>query len=289
MIKSMTGFSKAEMETNQGRLYGEARSLNSRYLEIGLKLPKLDYSIEQKLRELARAYVKRGKIDIVIKWDKSAGELSNLKINEPVVKQYVEMLSILKKEFKLKGEPAIKNLLDFKDIFIYEENNNINEDNLIRLFKNLMKGLEKERIKEGRVIHKDLAERLKTVNKSLKEIEKRWPDSIKRFEMKLKEKIREITQDEPVDETRVLQEIAIYMERLDITEEIVRLRGHIKNFQESLKSNDSVGRKLDFIIQEFVREANTIGSKSNDLFINERVVHIKVEIEKIREQVQNIE
>ncbi|MCX8021817.1 MAG: YicC family protein [Syntrophorhabdaceae bacterium] len=289
MIKSMTGFSKVEMETEQGRLYGEARSLNNRYLDIGLKLPKVDYSVEQKLRELAKGYLKRGKIDIVIKWDKSAGELGNLKINMAAVKTYLNMLNTLKKEFKLKGEPTVKNLLEFKDIFVYEENNGIAEGHLVRLFKKLMKELDSDRKREGKIILKDLRERLKKVNDHLKEIEERWPKVIKEHETKLKERLKEVTGEVNLDERRVLQEVAIYMERLDITEEVVRLKGHIKNFKESLNSSDSVGRKLDFIIQEFVRETNTIGSKSNDLYINERVVQIKVEVEKIREQVQNVE
>ena len=171
----------------------------------------------------------------------------------------------------------------------YEENNNIPEDSLIRSFEDLLKKLNEERTKEGKLIQKDLKERLKKIMNNLSEIEGRWPLTIKVHEEKLKEKMIEVTKSTSIDEVRVLQELAIYMERLDIAEEIMRLKGHVENFKGTLRSPDAVGRKLDFIIQEMVREANTIGSKSNDLYINERVVQIKVEIEKMREQAQNVE
>lgn len=289
MIKSMTGFSKVETEFKEGRLYGEARTLNNRYIEIGLKLPKIDYSSEQKLRELIKSYIKRGKVDITIKWDRSGGDASSPKVNEQAVKQYLEILALLKTSFKLKGEPTIENILNFRDIILYEETNGISEEALVGHFKKLLQQLDEERLKEGLLIHKDLTGRLKKITKHLKEIEKRWPLTIKAHEEKLKERMIELAKTVSADEVRVLQELAIYMERLDIAEEIVRLRGHLKNFEDNLKSDEPIGRKLDFIIQEMVRETNTIGSKSNDLYINERVVQIKVEIEKMREQAQNIE
>ncbi len=289
MIKSMTGFSKIEAEFKEGRLNCEARTLNNRYLEIGLRLPKIDYAEEQKLRELVKRHIKRGKVDITIKWERSNGETSVLKVNENTVKQYIEVLSALKKSFGLKGQLTIENILGFRDIITYEENNNISEKILVNPFENLLKKLDEERIKEGKIIQKDLTGRLKNIKQNLKEIEKRWPLIIKAHENKLKERIMEIIKTVSIDEIRVLQELAIYMERLDISEEIVRLKGHIENFNSTTKSDDAVGRKLDFIIQEMVRETNTIGSKSNDLYINERVVQIKVDIEKMREQAQNVE
>jgi uncharacterized protein (TIGR00255 family) len=289
MPKSMTGFSKIEMEYAEGKISGEARALNNRYLEISIKLPKIDYSYEQRLRELVKRHVKRGKVDITIKWERSSGEYNAPKINENTVKQYMDIIKILKDVFGLKGDLTLDTVLNFRDIVVYEENNNISEDTLMLSFENLLKKLNEERTKEGEVIEKDLLDRLERITSNLSEIEKRWPLIVKTHEEKLKEKIIEITKSSSVDELRVLQELAIYMERLDISEEIVRLKGHIDNFKDTLNSIDSVGRKLDFIIQEMVRETNTIGSKSNDLYINERVIQIKVEIEKMREQVQNVE
>jgi len=289
MIKSMTGFAKAEMECETGKITGEARALNSRYLEINLKLPKIDYLYEQKLRELAKKHIKRGKIDITMKWERISGEWSTPRINEIAVRQYLDLINVLKNVYGLKGDLTVENILTFRDILSYEENNNISVDNLVQSFEDLLKKLNEERTKEGKLIQKDLKERLKKIMINLSEIEGRWPLTIKAHEEKLKEKMIEVTKSTSIDEVRVLQELAIYMERLDIAEEIMRLKGHIENFKGTLNSPDAVGRKLDFIIQEMVRETNTIGSKSNDLYINERVVQIKVEIEKMREQAQNVE
>jgi uncharacterized protein (TIGR00255 family) len=289
MPKSMTGFAKVEMECAEGKLYGEARALNNRYLEISIKLPKIDYTSEQKLRDLVKTYVKRGKIDITIKWDKPFYNAGTPKINETVAKQYIVLVETLKQDYGLKGDLTIENILAFKDIIAYEENNNLTEDVLFIPFENLLKKLDEERSREGAMISDDLLKRLAEITSSMQEIEVRRPLTIKAHEEKLREKMLEITQCSSIDEVRVLQELAIYIERLDITEEIVRLKGHLANFRETLYSSDSMGRKLDFIIQEMVRETNTIGSKSNDLFINELVIKIKVEIEKMREQVQNVE
>jgi len=289
MIKSMTGFAKIEMEGKEGKLYAEGRALNNRYLEINIKLPKSDYLYEQKLREVVKRYIKRGKVDISIKWERATDQPNIPKINDSMVKQYIEILKTLKKEYGLKGNLAIENIMNFRDIIAYDENNSIPEDSLLPLCENLAKKLNKEKAAEGRFIQDDLSVRLDTITRCIEEIEKRWPLTIKMHEDKLKEKVLEITKGTSADEFRMLQELAIYMERLDITEEIVRLKGHIEHFRDTLDSDDSVGRKLDFIIQEMVRETNTLGSKSNDLSINERVIQTKVEIEKMREQVQNVE
>jgi uncharacterized protein (TIGR00255 family) len=289
MPKSMTGFAKIEMECAEGKLYGEARALNNRYLEISIKLPKIDYTSEQRLRDLVKAYVKRGKVDITVKWDKPFSNSGTPKINEIAAKQYISLIETLKKDYGIKGDLTIENILAFKDILAYEENNNLTEDVLFISFENLLKKLDEERSKEGAMINDDLLKRLDEIASSIQEIETRHPFTAKAHEERLREKMLEVTQCSSIDEVRVLQELAIYIERLDITEEIVRLKGHLANFRETLASSDSMGRKLDFIIQEMVRETNTIGSKSNDLSINERVIKIKVEIEKMREQAQNVE
>lgn len=289
MIKSMTGFSKIEIETPEGKFYGEAKSLNNRYLEINMKLPKIDYLFEQRLRELVKRYVRRGKVEITIKWERLNGEIAPLKVNENVVRQYLNIVKALKKNYGLSGELTIENMLNFKDIFSYEENNSISEEVLFRSFESLLKRLDAERKKEGRIIEKDIISRIKVIGDRLKEIEKRLPSTIKAYEARLKEKVKDITKSGIIDQARILQEMAIYIDKVDITEEIVRLRGHLKNFKDTISSDDAIGRKLDFIIQEMVRESNTIGSKSNDFYINERAVQIKVEIEKMREQIQNVE
>jgi uncharacterized protein (TIGR00255 family) len=288
-MKSMTGFAKLEVEGPEGRLYGEARSLNSRYLEINLKLSRTDSLYEQKLRELAKQSVKRGKVDIAIKWERSVGQPAPYKVNESVVKQYIEMARALKEEYGVRGDLTLETLFNQRDILTYEETNAIPEETLLPAFESLLEKLNEEKSKEGMIIRNDLFKRLAAIAVPLKEIEERWPANIEAHGEKLRERVVEATKATPVDEGRILQELAIYMERLDIAEEMVRLRGHMGNFKDTVDSDESIGRKLDFIIQEMVREANTIGSKSSDLYINERVIQIKVEIEKMREQAQNVE
>jgi uncharacterized protein (TIGR00255 family) len=289
MPKSMTGFARVEKEYGEGKLSGEARALNSRYLEISIKLPRIDFFYEQKLRELIKKRVKRGKIDVSLKWERTSEQVNIPKVNENTIKQYAETIKALKKSYRLKGHLTVDNIFNLRDVFIYEENNNVTEEKLVDCVETLIAELNSERSKEGGLLKEDLVTRIATILSGLSEIEARWPATITTHEEKLKEKIMEVTKSITIDETRVLQEVAIYMERLDISEEIHRLKGHVDNFKTTLDADDSIGRKLDFIIQEMVRETNTIGSKSNDLYINERVILIKVEIEKIREQVQNVE
>ncbi len=289
MPNSMTGFARIEKEFSEGKIMCEVRSLNSRYLEMNIRLPRADYAIEQKLRDLIKRNVRRGKIDISIKWEKAMEEATIPRINEGIVRQYAVMARDLKEKYGIRGDLSVDTVITLKDVFVYEENQTLSEDILTAICADLLDALNAERAKEGDYIAGDLAGRMETIENAIREIEARWPDVIKTHEERLRAKITEVTQTAVIDESRILQELAIYMERLDISEEIVRLRGHLDNFHTTLKSADAIGRKLDFIIQEMVRETNTIGSKSNDLYINERVIRTKVEIEKMREQVQNVE
>jgi uncharacterized protein (TIGR00255 family) len=288
MPKSMTGFARIEQEGSEGKLYAEARSLNSRYLEVSLKLPRNVLGQEQRLREIARRRVKRGRLDVLVKWDRIDQGFGSPKVNEEAVKWYVDLAQHLKDAYGLKGDMTVENMMSMKDIMVFEESQ-VPEDLLVSTFEMLLTKLNEERNKEGVLIKEDLLERLQKIAALAEQIEKRWPEIITRHAQLLREKIMEVVAGPTVDEARILQEMALYMERLDIAEEIVRLKGHLKNFRETLESPEEVGRKLDFIIQEMVRETNTIGSKSNDLYISERVVQIKVEIEKMREQAQNVE
>lgn len=290
MIKSMTGFAKVEKEYETGKFIGEARALNSRYLEINLRLPRgVDNAFEQRLRELVKKAVRRGKVDIIIKWERVIGESNTLKINEAALKQYLDMAETLRKDHKVKGGLVVENIFSFKDVIVSEEGDDISGDDLASSCVILLDRLNEEKAREGKLIGKELKRRLRKIIAVLDEIETRWPAMIKGHEARLRERIMETIKTVAVEEARVLQELVIYMDKLDISEEIFRLRGHMENFKSTLKSKDTVGRKLDFVIQEMLRETNTIGSKASDLYINKRVVEIKVEIEKMREQVQNIE
>ena len=289
MPNSMTGFARIEKEFPEGKIMCEARALNSRYLEMNVRLPRPDYAAEQKLRDLVKKNIRRGKIDITVKWEKAVEEITIPRINENIVGQYAAMARDLKDRYDITGDLTVDSVLGLKDVFVYEENNTLAENVLTEICAELLGALNEERAREGNYIAGDMTGRMEMIGTTVREIEAGWPGVIKAHEEKLRAKIEEVTQSTVIDESRILQELAIYMERLDISEEIVRLRGHLDNFRATLLSADAIGRKLDFIIQEMVRETNTIGSKSNDLYINERVIRIKVEIEKMREQVQNIE
>jgi len=287
MPKSMTGFSRVEMDNGEGKYSGEARSLNSRYLEISLKLPRAATTYESRLREMVKRVIKRGRLDVTIKWDKGDDYPSVPKANEEAVRWYVELADHLKQSFGLKGDLTVSEIMSFKDILIYEEKA-LPEAAFFACFEALLAKLDEERAREGGLIEEDLLRRLQQMRVDVEQIEKRWPEAIKNHEGVLRERILEISRT-LADETKILQEMGFYMERLDIAEEITRLKGHVQHFSDTLRSEDEIGRKLDFIIQEMVRETNTIASKSNDLFISERAIQIKVEIEKMREQVQNVE
>jgi uncharacterized protein (TIGR00255 family) len=287
MPKSMTGFSKVEVENSEGKCYGEARSLNSRYLEISLKLPRAASGLESSLREMAKKIIKRGRLDVTIKWDKGDEYLAVPKANEDAVRWYVDLAAHLKDTYGLKGELSVSEIMSFKEILVYEEKS-LPESALIECFEGLIQKLNEEREREGGLIKTDLLSKLAQIQANVSQIECRWPDAIKNHETLLRERILEMSRT-VVDDAKILQEMGFYMERLDIAEEITRLSGHINHFRETLESQEEIGRKLDFIIQEMVRETNTIASKSNDLFISERAILIKVDIEKMREQVQNVE
>jgi uncharacterized protein (TIGR00255 family) len=283
----MTGFSKVEVENGEGKCSGEARSLNSRYLEISLKLPRSASGYESRLREMAKRVVKRGRLDVTIKWDKGDDFLAVPKANEEAVRWYVELAGHLKEAHGLTGELTVTDVMNLKDILIYEEKT-LPEETFFACFEALLEKLNEERVREGALIKQDLLERLVQIRTNVLQIEERWPGAIKDHEEALRQKILEIS-GTAIDETRLLQEMGFYMERLDVAEEIARLKGHVEHFNDTLQADSEIGRKLDFIIQEMVRETNTIASKSNDLFISERAIQIKVEIEKMREQVQNVE
>lgn len=287
MLRSMTGFAKIEREVKGGRLIGEARSLNNRYLEVNIKIPKSDYSLEQKLRELVKKYLRRGKVDISFKLERSTDSHLKVKMNEEVVAQYISLVKEIKKRFKLRNSLSLEALLSFKDVIQYEELSPLSEESIFEAFEEILKELDRERRKEGSMIEKELTERLDEMVRILREIEEHVPDAMLSWRERLRGKLRELK--ETVEEEKLLKEAIFYMEKFDISEEISRLKSHIENFRLSLREDLPLGRKLEFISQEMLREANTMGSKSPDYFVSERAVLLKLEIERIREQIQNVE
>jgi len=287
MLRSMTGFAKIEKEFPEGKIYGEARSLNNRYLELNIKIQKTDYSLEQKLREIAKKHLKRGRVDISLKWERPENSYPVLKVNEQTVSQYLNLLKELKERYELEGSLTVETLLTFKDVIVFEEQSAIQEERLLQTFEELLISLDLEKRREGLIIQEELEKRMNKIKDIVGELEAHFPHAMAQYEKKLRERLKELTTS--INEERLLQEMVFYMEKHDIAEEISRLKGHIDNLEKSMREEAPVGRKLDFIIQEMIREANTIGSKSPDYFISQRVVDIKVEVEKMREQVQNVE
>ena len=293
MIKSMTGYGKAESIID-GRKYAvEIRSLNHRYLEVITRLPGIISPLETAIKRKVSGCFSRGRIEIVVRFDAVDGEdVNQYELNLPLLRNYYELLQQIRKECRIQEEITLEDLTRFKDIFISSEK----EPHLKCITQNVdvvldeaMVSLTEMRKKEGELLLSDLEERANNVETLLSVIEKRVPLSVHNSKLRLMERIRELTEGIDLDETRLNQEIAIMADKSDITEEIVRLTSHLHQFHEMLKSGDTIGRKMDFLIQEMNREANTIGSKANDLDISRHVIEIKSELSKLREQVQNIE
>ncbi|MDR2861232.1 MAG: YicC family protein [Syntrophobacterales bacterium] len=293
MIKSMTGYGKGESIID-GRKYAvEIRSLNHRYLEVVLRLPGSISALETAIKRKVGGCFSRGRIEVSIRLDTADCEAVNkYELNLPLLRNYHELLQQMRQEFGIQEEITLAELTRFKDIFIAAEE----EPQLEGIMQNVevalneaMALLTEMRQKEGELLLADLEERISNVETLLAAIEKKVPLSVQNSKIRLMERVRELTEGIDIDEIRLNQEIAIMADKSDITEEIVRLTSHLCQFREMFKSEDAIGRKMDFLIQEMNREANTIGSKTGDLDISRNVIEIKSELGKLKEQVQNIE
>ena len=293
MIKSMTGYGKAEAMLDGRKHAVEIRSLNHRYLEISLRLPGSLSSLETEIRRRVGERFSRGRIEVSVRVDTNGNmEEGRLELNLPLLKNYHDLLRRLKAEFQLSGDITLDHFTGFKDIFVPMEVDTDMEliaaqigtvlDEAVRLLTEM-------RQKEGELLLVDLDEHIRRVEGCLNVIADRAPKCVQEYQRRLTERIRELTGGVDVDEIRLNQEVAIMADKSDVTEEIVRLASHISQFREMLKSGDAIGRKIDFLIQEMNREINTIGSKTGDLDISRNVIEIKSELGKLREQVQNIE
>ncbi|HET6419593.1 MAG TPA: YicC/YloC family endoribonuclease [Geobacteraceae bacterium] len=291
MIKSMTGYGKGEASFAGGRVNVEIRSVNHRYGEIYVKLPRNLIVFENDLRRFVSDRLKRGKIEVFVQYEPSA-EAAPLSVNFNLAKAYHEALTSLKSRLGLAGEVSVQLIAAQKDVLTAEETHSPEEalrDALLAAVKGGVEALEAMRSMEGGALLDDLRKRMETVAALADKVARRAPHVVSEYSAKLKERLAQITADNAVSEERLAQEVAIMADRCDITEELVRLRSHLDQFEAALSLGDPVGRKLDFLLQELSREVNTMGSKANDAEIAIYVVELKSEIEKIREQVQNIE
>jgi len=293
MLSSMTGFGKAEVKQNGIFVSVEMKSLNSRFLEVITKLPKILQPKEFEIRELIRQKVSRGKITVSIDIEIDPIYLMPFKINFDFVSHVVKLLKEIKKKTKVKGEIKLEHLLMFREIFESNSMDNISDEHWEVVKKAIDEALDKlvlARRKEGIEISRDIENRINLISDNLGKILTLSEGSLKSKQSILKQRIEEVFKDVEFDKSRLEAELVWLANKIDVTEECVRLKSHIKFFIETLKGDDvAVGRRLNFLLQEMLREATTIGAKIEDAQITYLVVAIKEEIEKIREQLQNVE
>jgi len=291
MIISMTGYGNAEFEKDGVSYSAEVRSFNSKFLEISIKLPRVHSQRENEIRDLVRKYINRGKIIISANLERTAGANLPIDINEETIKYLNQLFKKIKKVTKSKEKIKLDHFLKFSEIFEHkdEEISEIEFQNLYQCIELSIQKLMEMKVQEGKELEKDLINRIDTIEKNVLEIEKLWSEKADTEFQRLKEKTHKLLEDKEVNEDRLELELALLLDKMDITEECVRLKSHIKFFKESMNKNEPSGRRLGFLAQELLREANTISSKSNSAEISQIVVLIKEEIEKIKEQIQNIE
>lgn len=292
MIKSMTGFGRCEVMAGDRKFTVEMKSVNHRYLDVNIKMPKKLNFFESAIRTELKNYISRGKVDVFIVYEDYSEESGCLKYNKALAGEYLKYLRQMAEEFGLDDDIRVSTLSKYPEVFVMEEQN-IDEEELWKDLQKALKGAAdnfvKTRIVEGEHLLEDLLGKLDGMLEHVDFIAERSPKLIQEYKEKLEEKVRELLDDVHVDESRLLTEVTLFADKVCVDEELVRLRSHIEATKETLSGGGSVGRKLDFIAQEMNREANTILSKANDLEISSRAIELKNEIEKIREQIQNIE
>lgn len=288
----MTGFGRGIAEDEKRSFRVEMKAVNHRYLDLNLRMPKSLMSLEEKIKKIISSSISRGKIDIFITYDNFAKEDQEVLYNEELARQYVEAIKKMADEFSLEDKPTASLLSTFPDIlYTKEKEENIEEVwNLLELaLQKSVESMVQMKIREGEALKKDLLEKRKTIDQYMMMIKEKDQVVIPKYKERLQERINVLLENVPVDENRLALEIAIYTDKASIDEEITRLDSHMDQMIKILEENEPVGRKLDFLAQEMNREANTIASKSVDIEITNTILLIKNEIEKIREQMQNIE
>jgi len=288
----MTGYGAAKGASGKLELSVEVKSVNNRYLDCNVKLPRIFNSMEDTLKTIVQGVISRGKVDVYVSIDSSNADDIEIKINRPLAEAYVNALRSIASENKLCGDIRATDLIRFPDI-LQAEKREINSETLRADISSVLEAaladFNKMRIREGEQLCCDIAARLDEIERLTALAEELSPKSIQEYREKLENRMNEVLQAVNIDEARILTEAAIFADRVAIGEETVRLRSHVLQLREMLDSDEPVGRKIDFLVQEFNREANTIGSKGNDVQMSKVIVDLKAEIEKIREQAQNIE
>lgn len=292
MIKSMTGFGRCELMEGNRKFTVEMKSVNHRYLDVNIKMPKKLNFFESSIRNELKNYIQRGKVDIFISYEDFSETTGVVKYNREIAGEYLTYLRQMANDFGLEDDIRISTLSRYPEVFTMEEVTEDEEEIWKELDKALKQACEafvETRIKEGANLKEDLIQKLDGMLAHVEFITARSPQIIADYKQKLTDKVKDLLQDAQVDENRLLTEVTIFADKVCVDEELVRLRSHIEATKQALIDGGSIGRKLDFIAQEMNRESNTILSKTTDLEISNRAIELKTEIEKVREQIQNIE
>ncbi len=293
LIKSMTGFGRAQKVFANKEITVEIRSVNHRYFEFSARVPRAYSYLEERLKSHLKTTISRGKIEVSVMISAVEGETTSVvRINHGLAKAYYDALKSLSEELQVRNDVTVSQMARFSDIFTVARAEEDEDEIWAMVQETVDEAVERfvsMRSLEGEKMEQDLLNRLLNIENWVGEVEVQSPKTLENYRARLKAKMDEILGDNTVDEARILAEAAIFADKIAVDEETVRLRSHIKQFRDILKANEPVGRKLDFLVQEFNRETNTIGSKAQDVNIAKIVVDIKSEIEKIREQIQNIE
>ena len=292
MVKSMTGYGRARQTLHGRDITVEVRSVNNRYLDCTVKVPRTYIFAEDAVKSRVQKAVSRGKVDVFITIDATGADETVVAVNEPLARGYYEALTKIRDMFSLEGELTAAVLAKFPDVLTVtkaEEDLESVAGDICAVLDEALEAYNAMRAVEGVKLCEDIAGRVTTIETVVGKVEERSPQTVAAYREKLTARMQEVLQSTTIDESRILTEAAIFADKIAVDEEPVRLRSHIAQLRTMLKSDQPVGRKLDFLIQEVNRECNTIGSKCNDLTIAQDVVNMKAEVEKIREQVQNIE
>ncbi len=291
-MNSMTGFGKAELKSKSGRYTVEITSVNNRFLEISQRLPRQFFILEPKVRDLISKQLSRGKISLYVGFDDNDGTSEQYHINKSALKAYYRQLVELKKELKVNGEIDLNNLLQLPEVAKPDEVS-LDDDVIWKELKQVagkaLAAMIAMREKEGQSMARDMKKRLVILSKQAKRVKKLTAGSVVAYREKLTKRVEELLEKPVPDHLRIEEQIAIMAEKTDITEECTRFLSHVEQYSETLATDEPVGKRLNFILQEMNREANTIASKSTDMTISSVVIIMKEEIEKIRELVQNVE
>ncbi len=292
MIKSMTGFGRCEVQKDARKFTVELKGVNHRYLDVNIRMPKKLNFFETAIRTLLKSYATRGKVDIFITYEDSSQNQVAVKYNEALAAEYLKYLNRMAEEFGLENDVRVSTLSRYPEIFTMEEQAEDEEE----LWNGLKEALEgafaqfvETRTTEGENLKKDILEKLGILEELVGYIEERSPQIVREYREKLEEKTKELLADAQIEDSRIAAEVILFADKICTDEEVVRLKSHISHMRNTLEEKEGIGRKLDFIAQEMNREANTILSKANDIEVSDCAISLKTEIEKIREQIQNIE